>query len=150
MSTRHLFGSVSLSTVPRCPRAVVVGGSLAGMLAARVLSDHFDDVILLERHELPGTATARQGVPQARHAHALLERGRGVMERLLPGLTEELVEAGAELMDATQDVATMCPYGWYVRCPGGPTLLGASRDLIDHRVRSRVAAIPNVRIRQGV
>jgi 2-polyprenyl-6-methoxyphenol hydroxylase-like FAD-dependent oxidoreductase len=80
----------------------------------------------------------------------LLERGRGVMERLLPGLTEELVEAGAELMDATQDVATMCPYGWYVRCPGGPTLLGASRDLIDHRVRSRVAAIPNVRIRQRV
>jgi flavin-dependent dehydrogenase len=120
------------------------------MLAARVLSDHFDDVILLERHELPGSATARQGVPQARHAHALLERGRGVMERLLPGLTEELVGAGAELMDATQDVATMCPYGWYVRCPGGPTLLGASRDLIDHRVRSRVAAIPNVRIRQRV
>jgi 2-polyprenyl-6-methoxyphenol hydroxylase-like FAD-dependent oxidoreductase len=120
------------------------------MLAARVLSDHFDDVILLERYELPGTATARQGVPQARHAHALLQRGRGVMERLLPGLTEELVGAGAELMDATQDVATMCPHGWYVRCPGGPALLGASRDLIDHRVRSRVAAIPNVRIRQGV
>jgi 2-polyprenyl-6-methoxyphenol hydroxylase-like FAD-dependent oxidoreductase len=80
----------------------------------------------------------------------LLERGRGVMERLLPGLTEELVEAGAELMNATQDVATMCPHGWYVRCPGGPALLGASRDLIDHRVRSRVAAIPNVRIRQRV
>jgi hypothetical protein len=39
------------------------------MLAARVLSDHFDDVIVLERHELPGTATARQVVPQARHAH---------------------------------------------------------------------------------
>jgi 2-polyprenyl-6-methoxyphenol hydroxylase-like FAD-dependent oxidoreductase len=72
------------------------------------------------------------------------------MERLLPGLTEELVRAGAELMDATCDVATMCPYGWYVRCTGGPTLLGASRDLIEYCVRSRVAAIPNVRIRRGV
>jgi 2-polyprenyl-6-methoxyphenol hydroxylase-like FAD-dependent oxidoreductase len=119
------------------------------MLAARVLSDHFDDVTVLERDQLPWAPTARKGVPQARHAHALLERGRGVMERLLPGLTEELVRAGAELMDATLDVATMCPHGWYVRCPGGPTLLGASRDLIDHCVRSRVAAIPNVRIRQG-
>src|SRR5262245_39180415 len=109
MRTRRMFGALCLSTVPRRRRAVVVGGSLAGMLAARVLSDHFDDVILLERHELPETATARQGVPQARHAHALLERGRGVMERLLPGLTEALIRAGAELMDATQDVAMMCP-----------------------------------------
>ena len=150
MRMRHHFDAAGLSTVPRRRRAVVVGGSLAGMLAARVLSDHFDDVIVLERDRFPGTATARKGLPQARHAHALLERGRGVMERLLPGLTEELVRAGAELMDATRDVATMCPYGWYVRCSGGPTLLGSSRDLIDQGVRGRVAAIPNVRIRQGV
>jgi 2-polyprenyl-6-methoxyphenol hydroxylase-like FAD-dependent oxidoreductase len=123
---------------------------MAGMLAARVLSDHFDDVTVLERDQLPETPTARKGVPQARHAHALLQRGRLVMERLLPGLTDELVGAGAEPMDATQDVATMCPHGWYVRCVGGPTFLGASRDLIDHGVRSRVAAIPNVRIRPRV
>jgi 2-polyprenyl-6-methoxyphenol hydroxylase-like FAD-dependent oxidoreductase len=150
MRTRRLFDAVGLSTVPRCRRAVVVGGSLAGMLAARVLSDDFDEVTVLERDQLPGAPTARMGVPQARHAHALLERGRGVMERLLPGLTEELVRAGAEPMDATRDVATMCPFGWYVRCSGGPTLLGASRDLIDQVVRRRVAAIPNVRIRQRV
>ena len=147
---RQLFGAVGLSSVPRYRRSIVVGGSLAGMLAARVLSGHFDEVIVLERDQLPGTPTARAGVPQARHAHALLDRGRGVIERLLPGLTEELVRAGAEPMDATLDVATMCPHGWYIRSSGGPTLLGCSRDLIDLLVRRRVAAIPNVRIRPGV
>ena len=125
------FDTVGLSTIPRRRHAVVVGGSLAGMLAARVLSGHFDDVTLLERDDFPETPTGRKGLPQGRHAHGLLERGRGVMERLLPGLTDELVQAGAELMDGTRDIATLCPYGWYVRCPGDLLTLASSRDLID-------------------
>ena len=150
MRNRRLFDTVGLSTIPRRRHAMVVGGSLAGMLAARVLSGHFDDVTLLERDEFPETPTGRKGLPQGRHAHGLLERGRGVMERLLPGLTDELVQAGAELMDGIRDIATLCPYGWYVRCPGDLLMLASSRDLIDWGVRGRVAAIPNVRIRQGV
>jgi 2-polyprenyl-6-methoxyphenol hydroxylase-like FAD-dependent oxidoreductase len=150
MRNRRLFDTVGLSTIPRRRHAVVVGGSLAGMLAARVLSGHFDDVTLLERDDFPETPTGRKALPQGRHAHGLLERGRGVMERLLPGLTDELVQAGAELMDGTRDIATLCPYGWYVRCPGDLQTLASSRDLIDWGVRGRVAAIPNVRIRQGV
>ncbi|MBV8611036.1 MAG: hypothetical protein JO034_26700, partial [Singulisphaera sp.] len=149
MRTRHHFDGAGLSAVPRRCHAVVVGGSLAGMLAARVLSDHFDAVTLLERDRFPETPAARKGLPQGRHAHALLERGRGAMERLLPGLTGELVRAGAELLDATRDVAWMSPYGWYVRFPGDLRLLACSRDLIDWGVRGRVAALPNMRIRQG-
>jgi 2-polyprenyl-6-methoxyphenol hydroxylase-like FAD-dependent oxidoreductase len=119
------------------------------MLAARVLSDHFDGVTLLERDRFPETPAARKGLPQGRHAHGLLERGRGIMERFLPGLTGELVRAGAEPLDWTQDVAWMSPYGWYVRFPGGLLLLTSTRDLIDWGVRRRVAALPNVRIHQG-
>jgi 2-polyprenyl-6-methoxyphenol hydroxylase-like FAD-dependent oxidoreductase len=122
---------------------------MAGMLAARVLSDHFDDVTLLERDHFSETPAPRKGLPQGRHAHALLERGRGAMERLLPGLTGELVRAGAEPLDATRDVAWMSPHGWYLRFPGDLLLLASSRDLIDWGVRRRVAALPNVRIRQG-
>ena len=70
-------GAAGFSAVPRRRHAVVVGGSLAGMLAARVLSDHFDIV-------------------------TLLERGRRVLERLLPGLTGELVRAGAKPLDWTR------------------------------------------------
>src|SRR6516165_11024900 len=106
-------GAAGFSAVPRRRHAVVVGGSLAGMLAARVLSDHFDSVTLLERDRFPETAAARKGLPQGRHAHGLLERGRRVVERFLPGLTGELVRAGAELVDFTRDFAWLAPYGWY-------------------------------------
>jgi 2-polyprenyl-6-methoxyphenol hydroxylase-like FAD-dependent oxidoreductase len=81
--------------------------------------------------------------------HALLERGREAMERFLPGVTGELVRAGAEPLDWTRDVAWMSPYGWLVRCPSDLLLLACTRDLIDWGVRSRVAALPNMRIRQG-
>jgi hypothetical protein len=119
------------------------------MLAARVLSDHFDSVTLLERDRFPETPVARKGLPQGRHAHGLLERGRRALERFLPGLTGELVRAGAEPLDFTRDIAWMSPCGWYVRFPGDFLLLGCTRDLIDWGVRRRVAALPNVRIHQG-
>src|SRR5262245_43029631 len=135
--------------LPRRRHAIVVGGSLAGMLSARVLSNHFDNVTLLERDRFTETPAARKGLPQGRHAHVLLERGRRVMERFLPGLTSELMRAGAEPLDFTRDVAWMSPSGWYVRLPGDLLLLASTRDLIDWGVRGRVAALPNVRIRQG-
>ena len=124
MYRRPHYGAAGFSAVPRRRHAVVVGGSLAGMLAARVLSDHFARV-------------------------TLLERGRRALERLFPGLTGELVRAGAEPLDFTRDFAWMSPHGWYVRFPGDLLLLASTRDLIDWGVRGRVAALPNVRIRQG-
>ena len=104
---------------------------------------------LLERDCFPSSPTARRGLPQGRHVHIFLERGRGILERFLPGLTEELLRAGAELLDATQDVEWLSPYGWYVRFPGKLKMLTASRHLIDWGVRRRISALANVRIRQG-
>src|SRR6516225_12322940 len=149
LDTRPHCGAAGSSVVRRRSHAVVVGGSLAGMLAARVLSDHFDSVTLLERDRFPETPAARKGLPQGRHAHALLERGRRALERFLPGLTGDLVRAGAEPLDFTRDVAWMSPSGWYVRFPGDLRLLASTRDLIDWGVRRRVAALANVRIHQG-
>jgi 2-polyprenyl-6-methoxyphenol hydroxylase-like FAD-dependent oxidoreductase len=146
---RHHFDLAGLLAVRRRGHAVVVGGSLAGMLAARVLSDHFDDVTLLERDRFTETPAARKGLPQGRHVHALLEGGRRALERFLPGLTGELVRAGAEPLDFTRDVAWMSPDGWYVRFPGDLLLLACTRDLIDWGVRGRITALPNVRIQQG-
>jgi 2-polyprenyl-6-methoxyphenol hydroxylase-like FAD-dependent oxidoreductase len=147
LRTRDRFVDASLRlAIPRRRHAVVVGGSLAGMLAARVLSDHFKKVTLLERDLFPDTPAARKGLPQGRHVHILLERGRGALERFLPGLTDDLVRAGAEPLDATRDIAWMNPYGWYVRFPGDLRLLASTRNLIDWGVRRRVAALPNVRV----
>ena len=71
--------------------AVVLGGSLAGLLAARVLSDHFDEVTLIERDAYAETTAARKGVPQANHVHGLLARGREILEELFPGVQDEMI-----------------------------------------------------------
>ena len=139
-------------TAKAIPRrhAVVIGGSMAGMLAVRVLADHFEQVTLLERDHLPETPSHRKGLPQARHVHALLERGRMALEWLLPGLTTDLLAAGVLLLDTTGDLAFLTPFGWGLRFRSGIQLLTCSRDLIDWGIRRRVAALPNVHLRQEV
>jgi 2-polyprenyl-6-methoxyphenol hydroxylase-like FAD-dependent oxidoreductase len=130
--------------------AVVIGGSLAGLLAARVLADHFRRVTVLERDHLPDGPVARKGTPQARHAHALLASGRRVFERLFPGLTAEYLAAGAVDTDAIRDVEWLTPAGPAVRFPSPIRFLGATRDLIEWGVRRRVLANPRVRVRPEI
>jgi glycine/D-amino acid oxidase-like deaminating enzyme len=70
-------------------RAIVMGGSIAGLAAARVLSDHFREVILVERDRFGAVGEHRRGVLQGRHTHGLLAGGLRVLEGLFPGLFEE-------------------------------------------------------------
>src|SRR3712207_9277088 len=79
--------------------AVVVGASMGGLLVARVLSETFASVTVVERDHLTDDATPRRGVPQGRHAHGLLARGREALEELFPGLTAELVGLGVPAVD---------------------------------------------------
>ena len=66
-------------------KAYVIGASLAALLAASALTGHFDQVIVMERDELPDRATSRRGVPQGRQLHALMTRGLIAFDELLPG-----------------------------------------------------------------
>ena len=91
-----------MATVGR--NAVVMGASMAVLLAARVLADSFDRVTVLDRDDLPDGPAARQGVPQGRHPHGLLARGVDVLEELLPGLTDDVVAHGALPGDLQADV----------------------------------------------
>src|SRR4028119_1546088 len=75
--------------------AVVIGGSIGGMLAARVLADHYDEVILVERDHFPPGSENRPGVPHARHLHFLMKRGLMVIDRLFPGVRPDLLAAGS-------------------------------------------------------
>src|SRR5262245_7184862 len=94
-----------LSQGARCGQhAVVIGSSLAGLLAARVLADHFAQVTICERDQAPVDTQARKGVPQGAHVHALLRSGQLVIEDLFPGLVEELVTAGTTPADLSADV----------------------------------------------
>jgi 2-polyprenyl-6-methoxyphenol hydroxylase-like FAD-dependent oxidoreductase len=92
------------STVQREPigeHAIVLGASMAGLLAARVLADFYTTVTVVERDILGDSVAARRGVPQGRHTHALLMRGAQALEELFPDLLAQLVDGGAVLFDGT-------------------------------------------------
>ncbi|HZY41724.1 MAG TPA: FAD-dependent monooxygenase [Anaerolineae bacterium] len=124
--------------------AIVIGGSLAGLLAARVLSDYFERVTVLDRDTLPDGPEPRKGVPQATHVHVLLRRGMLILEDLLPGLDTELAQAGAPLINWTSDFVNFTPAGWGPRFPSTLTTRACSRGLLEYAVRRRVAARPNI------
>src|ERR1700760_4865430 len=92
--------------------AVVIGGSLAGLLAARVLLDHFERVTLVERDRFPAGAAFRPGIPQSRHLHVLWTRGLELMEGLFPGLEETLLGAGAVDLKVPADALWLTSAGW--------------------------------------
>jgi 2-polyprenyl-6-methoxyphenol hydroxylase-like FAD-dependent oxidoreductase len=115
--------------------AVVVGGSLAGLLAARVLTDHFDRVTLVERDRFPAGADFRPGTPQSRHLHVLWTRGLELLEDLFPGLEKTLIDAGAVEIGVPADVLWLTAAGWRNRFDV-TRLLTFSRPLLDWAVRA--------------
>lgn len=124
-------------------QAVVLGASIAGLLAARVLSGSCERVLLVERDEAAGLAP-RRGVPQARHLHGLMERGRQIMEELYPGLTADLAAEGAPTTEVLRGSR------WYLSglrvrpTDTGLTTLLAGRPMLENAIRSRTLALPGV------
>ncbi|MCW5849736.1 MAG: FAD-dependent monooxygenase [Anaerolineae bacterium] len=129
--------------------AVVIGGSVAGLLAARVLADHFERVTVVERDHFPAGDGMRKGVPQGLHPHVLLARGREILETLFPGLTDELVAAGAVRMNFTADLLNLSPMGWGVRFPSAIIEPALTRPLLESRIRRHVAAHPRLSFVEG-
>jgi 2-polyprenyl-6-methoxyphenol hydroxylase-like FAD-dependent oxidoreductase len=124
--------------------AIVFGGSMGGLLAARVLSDHFERVSLVERDALPALAEQRRGVPQGRHTHGLLASGRNVLEKLFPGISEALLKAGAVTGDIVRDSRWFFEGACLSRPPSGLNGLLMTRPLLEAAVRERVLAHPKV------
>src|SRR5215472_5410532 len=124
--------------------AIVLGGSMAGLLASRVLSDHFERVTLIERDALPARAEQRRGVPQGRHTHGLLASGRNVLEKLFPGISEALLKAGAVAGDIVHDSRWFFEGACLSRPPSDLNGLLMTRPLLEAAVRERVLANPKV------
>lgn len=126
--------------------AVVIGAGIGGLLAARVTSETFDRVTIVERDGLPGIPTARRCVPHARHAHALTARGLATIEELFPGFTDDLVGFGAPTGDGQSDFRWVFDGHRWTTGISGVRLLVASRPLIEWHLRTLVDALPNVEI----
>jgi len=131
-------------------RAIVVGGSMAGMLVARALADHLP-VTIVERDPLSGGAEARRGLPQAAHLHAILSRGMNLLERYFPGLRDEMVMGGAVPVDSGTEVGWLGPFGWSAPFERGAIeSVWATRDFLDAHVRERLRRDDRIEWRENV
>ena len=130
--------------------AVVLGGSVAGLCTAGALAPYFEQVLVLERDELPEEAEHRRGVPQSKHPHFLLNSGRRAITALFPGFEDDLVAAGGLHLMPSMDAAYLDRDGWSARKRSAMTMVYSSRILIERVLRDKVRELSNVDIREGV
>lgn len=127
-------------------RAMVIGASISGLLAARVLADHFKQVTVVERDVLPPLGQPRKGVPQGRHAHVLLAHGLALLESFFPGIEREMVDQGALAGDLSEQSI------WYSGGEYAPNFhsglhgIQVSRPLLEGTIMRRLCDLPNVTI----
>lgn len=126
-------------------RAVVLGGSIAGLFAARVLTEAYDEVLVIDKDQLIGVEGPRRSRPQGRHINAMHVRGRVVMEELYPGITDELIADGCPSGDFVGSVR------WYFHGKAlkrediGYIAVPATAPLMERHIRERTQALPSVR-----
>ena len=136
----------------RTGRAVVLGASMAGLLAARVLADFFDTVVVVERDVLPTEAANRRGVPQGRHVHLLWGRGSAIIEGLFPGFVDGLVASGAPHFDGDLSKIYFSTGGHPLPSSGHFDdfhFVLPSRPFLESHVRQHVYELSNVETRDG-
>ncbi|MFJ2826591.1 FAD-dependent oxidoreductase [Streptomyces sp. NPDC087263] len=126
--------------------AVVLGGSHAGMLAARALTESADLVTIVERDVLPEGPEGRKNLPQAQHPHGLWSGGARAIEELLPGFSSRFQEAGAHRLALTTDMVALSSQGWFRRWTESHHMLLGSRDLLDATVRAQVLGDDRIRL----
>lgn len=118
--------------------ALVIGASMAGLLAARVLSEHFERVTVIDRDHITNDTEYRSGVPQGRHFHLLLLRGRQILDQLFPELESEYRAADIPLIDLVQDLEIVTWAGRFPRYRSGWDARSSSRAWIEFTVRKHV------------
>jgi len=129
--------------------AVVIGGSVTGLLAARVLADHFESVTLIERDGVATEPKPRKGVPQGHHVHGLLAKGQEILSKLFPDLVPALLAGGAIAGDMGRDFSWHDFGVWKVRFDSGIGGMLFTRPYLEYQIAERLRARPNVRILEG-
>jgi 2-polyprenyl-6-methoxyphenol hydroxylase-like FAD-dependent oxidoreductase len=142
----HLTGAKGMNIMGErleCGKALIIGSGIAGLMTARVLSDYYEEVLIVERDELPTEPASRPGVPQSFHPHRVLPRGRMILERYFPGYVDTLIELGAQ---PTYGESTLMvnKYGSFVIQPFEKDA-SSSRVLLEWVLYQRVQQISNIR-----
>jgi len=132
--------------MPDMKKAVVIGAGIAGLITARMLSDYYDEVCIIERDELPSEPANRQGVPQSFHPHRVLPRGGLILEHYFPGYNDELVALGA-IPSEEEKFVVANRYGTLVNKANTDSsfkIASSSRALLEWVLRQRVQNIDHI------
>jgi hypothetical protein len=132
-------------------RLVVVGGSIGGLIAARVLSDHFAEVTIVERGGLPDSSGQRRGVPQSVHLRGLTLGGRLALDQIYgnDSFTTAMRDVGAAYLDFYKHRAVLLPKGWLRCAPSDVEVVYGSRSFMEHVIRTLTRMVPNISFRTG-
>jgi len=136
-------------SAPRFRHAVVAGASMAGLLAARALADHFEQVTLVEKDVVGREPTPRKGVPQGRHVHLLLAGGLLVLDRLFPQLSQELIDSGAVVIEGGRNIAWNHCGHWRLSDDAELVMLSMTRPLLESAVAKRLCSCTNIQLREA-
>lgn len=129
-------------------RAIIIGGSIAGLLSARVIADFFEEVVIIERDDIGKGTPVRKGVPQSTQPHVLLTKGYRIVKTLFPSIDQDLLKEGAIPIDWGQDFRYFIFGGWNAVHNEATDLqsFSCTRPLLERVIRQRVKRIPNIRI----
>ncbi|MGF1487597.1 MAG: FAD-dependent oxidoreductase [Prochloraceae cyanobacterium] len=129
-------------------RAIVIGGSIAGSLAARILSDYFEKVIIIDRDKFPDRPQTRKGVAQSVQPHILLVRGYRILRELFPGIEQKLLAKGALQIDWAREFSMFSESGWFANSvePSEIISFTCSRPLLEWIIRDFILEIDNIEI----
>ena len=127
-------------------KALIIGGSVAGLLTAAAIHDAFDQVCVIERDKLEANFESRKGAPQGQHVHNLLVAGLNTIEALLPGFTAELDANGARYLKYGRDLRSLTKEGWLYHFESHYVSRAATRGLVEGVIRAKVKALPNVTV----
>ena len=142
-------GGTALADPMVAGRAVVVGASIAGLFAARALSDFFKSVVVLDGDIFETGTNPRKAVPQGNHIHAILPPAYQALNELMPEVIDKLLGGGAHLFDGGRDIKWRHLGHWLTRGATGRTFIGATRPFFEHHLRQHVEALENVTILSG-
>ncbi|MGH7932498.1 MAG: FAD-dependent oxidoreductase [Candidatus Binataceae bacterium] len=135
--------------------AIVIGGSIAGLITAGMLAEHFDHITVLERDHIDQQPALHKSIPQGAHFHTMLLGGQQVLSSLYPGFTDKLQSMGAVRVRIAEEIVFYPPGGGRAYSSTGsikePRDLGyslhsQSRGLLEHCIRQFTLALPNVRL----
>ncbi len=131
-------------------KAIVIGVGISGLCVVKVLSEHFEQVIIIEKDHLASNTEPRSGIPQAHHAHILLVKGKQNFLKIFPDIDNDLILKGAKKFDYLKHGRYLLATGWAPVFDSGLESFACSRNFLEEIMRKRLTRIKNVKFIQGM